>query len=546
MALLFDLFGFLEVVVRFASLIGQAFAVGGVVFVLLLIRPAARRPEGAALLDRALRLVRISAATLVVSVAIDLWMKLVMLEAVNGVPFIDGIGAGFARGLSVRLAAAILLLLFARAPFGLARAIGASVAATALILGAAATSHAVSRPDGRDLLIVANALHQAAACVWIGGIPYLLMALKGATAADARYYGRGASVLSMIGVAGLIFAGTAMALTYVGSWSGFYGHAYGLMLGTKLCFFIGLLGLGAFNYRTVERLRRDPATPTNRLVARAQAEIGIGITIFAVAASLTSIAPAIDQPGEHVPLSAIVERLTPQAPGLTSPDHDDLAIPMLQAQLDASRSAEDTSDKPKAFVCGSGDLPPINAADIAWSEYNHHWAGLFVLLIGLMAVLERTGRASWARWWPLVFIGLAAFLFVRSDPEAWPLGQIGFWESMRDAGVFQHRLVVLLVVAFAVFETMVRTGRIKNPRAAYVFPILIAIGGGLLLLHSHPLSDVKSSFLIEMTHSPMAVLGVAAGWARFLELRTKSATAAWTWPVCFVLIGLVLLDYREA
>src|SRR3981081_3905689 len=103
MALLFDLFGFLEVVVRFASLIGQAFAVGGVVFVLLLIRPAARRPEGAVLLDRALRLVRISAATLVVSVAIDLWMKLAMLEAVNGVPFIEGIGAGFARGLAVRL-----------------------------------------------------------------------------------------------------------------------------------------------------------------------------------------------------------------------------------------------------------------------------------------------------------------------------------------------------------------------------------------------------------------------------------------------------------
>jgi putative copper resistance protein D len=350
----------------------------------------------------------------------------------------------------------------------------------------------------------------------------------------------------MIGVAGLIAAGTVMAYVYIGSWSGFYGHAYGLMLGTKLCFFAGLLGLGYFNYRTVERMRADPATPTNRLVARAQAEIGIGITIFAVAASLTSIAPAIDQPEEHVPLSAIIERLTPEAPRMTSPDHDDLAIPMLQAQLDAARPADDTGDRPKAFVCGAGDLPPINAADIAWSEYNHHWAGVFVVIIGLLALLERSGWAPWARWWPLVFIALAAFLFVRSDPEAWPLGQIGFWESMRDAGVFQHRLVVLLVVAFGIFETMVRVGKIKDPRAAYVFPIMVAIGGGLLLLHSHPLSDVKASFLIEMTHSPMAVLGVASAWARFLELRTKSPTAAWTWPICFVLIGLVLLDYREA
>ena len=27
---------------------------------------------------------------------------------------------------------------------------------------------------------------------------------------------------------------------------------------------------------------------------------------------------------------------------------------------------------------GSGALPPRNAYDIAWSEYNHHWAGLLV------------------------------------------------------------------------------------------------------------------------------------------------------------------------
>jgi copper resistance protein D len=542
MALLFDLFGFLEVVLRFIQLTGQSFAVGGVVFILFLIRPAGDE----ALLARALRLVRFSAAALAAAIAADMWMKLAMLEAVNGVSMLDGLGAGFARGLSVRFIAALLLVLFARPPLGTGRAVGASVAAVAMILAAAAVSHAMSRPEQRGLLLLANALHQAAACIWIGGIPYLVLALKNASAASARRYGRGASVLSLVGVGGLTLAGVAMAVAYIGSLSGFYGHAYGLMLGTKLCFFAGLLGLGAFNYFTVERMRRDPATPTRNLVARAQAEIGIGITVFAVAASLTSIAPAIDQPDEHVPLSAIVERMTPQVPRLTSPNHDDLAIPMLQAQLDASRPADDTGDRPKAFVCGAGDLPPINAADIAWSEYNHHWAGLFVLVIGVLALLERSGRAPWARWWPLVFIALAAFLFVRSDPEAWPLGSIGFWESLRDAGVFQHRLVVLLVIAFGVFETMVRTGRITDPRAAYVFPILTAVGGGLLLLHSHPLSDVKASFLVEMTHAPMAVLGVAAAWARFYELRTRSVAAAWAWPICFILIALVLLDYREA
>jgi len=88
-------------------------------------------------------------------------------------------------------------------------------------------------------------------------------------------------------------------------------------------------------------------------------------------------------------------------------------------------------DQPgQARVPGEGVLPPRNAEDIAWSEYNHHWAGLFVLAIGLLALAERTGHAPWARHWPLLFIILAAFLFIRSDPEVWPLGDIGFFSIL--------------------------------------------------------------------------------------------------------------------
>jgi putative copper resistance protein D len=40
-----------------------------------------------------------------------------------------------------------------------------------------------------------------------------------------------------------------------------------------------------------------------------------------------------------------------------------------------------------------------------------------------------------------------------------------------------------------------------------------------------------------------------AGWARWLELRQggrPSRIAAWVWPIAFVLIGMILLNYREA
>jgi copper resistance protein D len=70
-----------------------------------------------------------------------------------------------------------------------------------------------------------------------------------------------------------------------------------------------------------------------------------------------------------------------------------------------------------------------------------------------------------------------------------------------------------------------------------------------LLTHSHSLINVKEEFLAELSHIPLAILAVAAGWSRWLEIRLppeRSRGFAWTWPVCFPLIGAVLLNYRES
>ena len=104
-------------------------------------------------------------------------------------------------------------------------------------------------------------------------------------------------------------------------------------------------------------------------------------------------------------------------------------------------------------------------------------------------------------------------------------------------------------MVFALFEWRVRAGNLGHTRAAYVFPLLTAAGGALLLTHSHAISNVKDALLIEITHTPLAICGIAAGWARWLELRLDppgNRIAGWVWPVCFLLIGLILLDYREA
>ena len=203
------------------------------------------------------------------------------------------------------------------------------------------------------------------------------------------------------------------------------------------------------------------------------------------------------------------------------------------------------SNRPGAFLPGQLQQPNT-PADVAWSEYNHHWAGLVVSAVGLLALLSR--RMLWARHWPLAFLGLALFLLIRADSENWPLGPRGFWESFQVAEVAQHRVFVLLIVAFAVFEWALQTKRIAPQPAGLVFPLVCAAGGALLMTHSHSLGNVKEEFLAELSHTPLALLAVAAGWSRWLEIRLPgehTRVTTWIWPVCFVLMGIVLLLYRE-
>lgn len=89
----------------------------------------------------------------------------------------------------------------------------------------------------------------------------------------------------------------------------------------------------------------------------------------------------------------------------------------------------------------------------------------------------------------------------------------------------------------------------RADKAALVFPLVTAAAGATLLAHSHAIANIKDELLIEMSHVPLALFGVAAGWARWLELRLDGAAsraASWVWPIAFVLVGLLLLDYREA
>ena len=551
MELLIDLFGYLSIIVHGLTILAQSMALGGVLFLVLLARPLLR-VIGTAVPRRTATLAAWSALGLVAAEAATVALQAAVLMGTLDIGIVSALTSHAALAGLVKIAASALLawLLFRHRQE--AERVPLLVLCAIILISATLTTHAAARLDDRVPLLAAAFLHQAGAAIWIGGIPSFIAALAWVDdGASFRAIGARFSRMSMAGVACILFSGIVMCLFYIGDWAGFYGTAYGVMVCAKIGLFLMLLALGGLNFLSVERLRADPATSVNRLRRCAEAEIGIGVAVFFAAASLTSVPPAVDLTQDRATWSDIVERNWPQWPSFSSPDHDRLAIPALQAKLDAE-AAHHAAAPAVAFVPGAGELPPRNADDVAWSEYNHHWSGLFVVAIGLLALLNRAG-VSWAKHWPLLFIGLGVFLFFRSDPEVWPLGEIGFFESFRDVEVLQHRAFVLLIVGFALFEWRVRAGGWQSKGAALVFPLMCGMGGLLLLTHSHAIANVKEQLLIEVTHTPLALAGIVAGWTRWLELRLDPETspllvkiASWTWPVCLLLSGLILLDYREA
>jgi putative copper resistance protein D len=379
--------------------------------------------------------------------------------------------------------------------------------------------------EARGLLLALDAAHQVAAAAWVGGLLHLVVhaARAGHEAPPVRTLVARFSTLALVSVAALVAAGVALAALYLGDLAALVGTAYGVMILSKVALLVVILGLASANFRFVRRAAAS-ASPV-RLLRFVEVELGLGLTVLFAAASLTSLPPAVDVREDRAAVAEVVSRFQPAMPRLTSPPVDELI-----------RTADPLMAPP-------GERTPIERA---WSEYNHHWAGVFVLVMGLLAAAERLGVRA-ARHWPLVFFGLAGFMFVRNDPRAWPLGPAGFWESLTLPDVLQHRAFVLFVIAFGVFEWMVRTGRLGRRPWAYVFPLLCAVGGGLLLTHSHAMFNLKEEFLTEVTHAPLGLLGAFAGWGRWLELRLPEAGRGpgWIWVGCLTAVGVLLMIYRE-
>lgn len=543
MARLLQIFGFLSVLFRGATLAFQSLTAGGIIFLVFLLSRAAGESED--IKAGCLRWIRRFALALAaMQISYLLANSLILMQSAE-ISLADVSGANFVLAGAFGIAASFTILVLTSRRQSVSNFV-LLLPAAVTIASSVLTSHSMARLEYRLPLVLITALHQLATAAWLGGLPYLIITIRRANSPElARQISARFSQLALASVVVLASAGIVLSFAYVGSLNAVYGTSYGAMVATKVLLFGVLLFLGALNFQLV---RNGTASSILASLKRfGEAEIGIGITVILAAASLTSLPPAVDLTQDRVSAREIYERMTPRPPRFSSPAMQELPEDIYAAQ---KKAFEAGSLSTESYVPGQSGTRPNAPAEKAWSEYNHHWAGIIVLSVGLLALLAQAGQVLWARNWPLLFLGLSVFLFLRSDPEVWPLGPNGFWMTFADPEVLLHRIFAALVIALAVFEWRVQTGRVASANIRLVFPMLVAASGALLLTHSHSLGNIREEVLAELSHIPLAILAVVAGWSRWLELRLPAenhtrALVARLWPLCISLIGVILLNYRE-
>lgn len=198
-----------------------------------------------------------------------------------------------------------------------------------------------------------------------------------------------------------------------------------------------------------------------------------------------------------------------------------------------------------------------SAEGTAYSEFNHHVAGFFVLLIGLseLTLALRSPRWPWLGWAPLLLpatlTATGIFLLIWSDHEAWPIGSMGFAESFfgQDHEIAQHKTYGMLALAVGMVEVLRFFEVVQNRLWTVPLPLFAIIGGFMLFGHSH--GAHPAAYKIFIHHTIMGSLAVTAGASKVVAGWTADLATGrpsrWEllWACLILLIGLQLLIYSE-
>jgi hypothetical protein len=211
----------------------------------------------------------------------------------------------------------------------------------------------------------------------------------------------------------------------------------------------------------------------------------------------------------------------------------------------------------------AGDVWEGSPEGKAYSEFNHHIAGAFVLLIGLSELREALAVAllAWTRFLlPVGMLGVGTYLMVWSDHEAWPIGSLTFVQTFfgGDSETLQHKVYAVLLFTVGTIELLKRMGRLGHVIWKVPLPTFAVIGGLMLFLHSH--GTHPAAHKIALHHTVMGVMAITAGSSKLMSgwrMQRASATKgsdlqnlpsrSWgvAWAGFILLIGIQLLVYSE-
>jgi hypothetical protein len=201
------------------------------------------------------------------------------------------------------------------------------------------------------------------------------------------------------------------------------------------------------------------------------------------------------------------------------------------------------------------DASPTQAelvqGDPSYSLLMHQSSGYSLLLIGLLTWVERSTvrrypalRISIGSLW--MMIGL--FLFVRADPEGWPMGGEGFLASwtMPTAGEWlQHKVLSLIPLLIGTYTILCGGAARTNPNWNYGLGAVALLGAIGLLSHQH--RDHPSMDIVNVQHHWFAATALLTAVSLILETWQR-----WGWerknllyPTCLIVLALQLLFYVE-
>src|SRR6266545_4424060 len=145
-----------------------------------------------------------------------------------------------------------------------------------------------------------------------------------------------------------------------------------------------------------------------------------------------------------------------------------VADPVIAQHSDASHEAGHEIVHVLGATVAPGGLQWEGSLEgIAYSEFNHHLAGIFILLIGLTELWGALGIGflAWSRFLlPMALCGAGVYLLIWSDHDAWPIGSLSFAQTLfgGDWEMLQHKIYAVLLLGVGMIEGLRWSDRLRH------------------------------------------------------------------------------------